>query len=343
MIKVKILNPSLFRNEPTFRPFAFIQQKLYTDYSIQFTDSDDYDYMFVGMHDFIDKKRPLQESIDYGLENLSKISGDYFLFEGSDSTSLMGGYEVFEQSNALYLFKNQMLPSQEAYKVPYAHNKWFWGSGSDLDLSYDIPDNLWSRIKFTGWNVGQLVPSYRDFQPMNKNKEIDICAIFKANHEPNSDHKSRNDLLYTTHRKGLWDVLQPLKSKYNMIYNRLPFNEYIENLANSKISFSPFGMGEICFRDFECMQYGTIMIKPNQDLVHTIPNIYEDGKTYIGCKYDWSDLEEKIDYILSNFSELNENINGEIRKRFVEGYDLNKLCLHWYNIFKNVDGVGVDG
>ena len=32
------------------------------------------------------------------LENISKITGDYFLFEGSDSTSLMGGYEVFNKS-----------------------------------------------------------------------------------------------------------------------------------------------------------------------------------------------------------------------------------------------------
>ena len=31
-------------------------------------------------------------------------------------------------------------------------------------------------------------------------------------------------------------------------------------------------------------------------------------KPYIGCKYDWSDLEEKVDYIMSNFKELNENI-----------------------------------
>ena len=108
MIKIKIQNPTLYRNEPTFRPFGFIQDKL-RDYSIEFTDSDDFDYMFIGMHDFIDKKKSLQESVDYGLENLSKITGDYFLFEGSDSTSLMGGFEVFEQSNATYLFKNQML------------------------------------------------------------------------------------------------------------------------------------------------------------------------------------------------------------------------------------------
>ena len=338
MIKVKILNPTLYRNEPTFRPFHFIQNML-RDYSIEITNSDDYDFLFVGMSDFIDKKRPLNESIEWGLENISKITGDYFLFEGSDSTSLMGGYEVFEQSDAIYLFKNQMLGTQQEYKVPYAHNKWFWGDGSDLDLSYDIPDDLWDRIKFTGWNVGQLVANYRQFQPINTNKEIDVCAIFRGNHDYNEDHSSRNDHFYTKHRKGLWDILEPMKSKYNMIYNRLPFEEYIRNLWNSKISFSPFGMGEICFRDFECMQYGTIMIKPNQDMVKTTPNIYEAGKTYIDVKYDWSDLEEKIDYILSNFDTLNLEINNEIRKRFIEGYDYNKLCLHWYNIFKNLNSV----
>ena len=338
MIKIKIQNPTVGRNEPTFRPFGIIQDIL-RDYSIQFTNSDDFDYLFIGMHDFIDKKKSLQESIDYGLENLSKITGDYFLFEGSDSTSLMGGYEVFEKSKATYLFKNQMLPSQDAYKVPYAHNKWFWGSGSDLDLSYDISDDMWKRIKFTGWNVGQLLPNYRNFQPIKQDKSIDVCAIFRGNHDYNEDHKSQNNHLYTEHRGGLWKVLEPLKSKYNMIYDRLPFEEYIKNLMDSKISFSPFGMGEICFRDFECMQYGTIMIKPNQDLVKTIPDIYEPGKTYIDVKYDWSDLEEKIDYILSNFDELNVEINENIRKKFMDGYDYRKLCLYWYDIFKNLSGV----
>ena len=29
-----------------------------------------------------------------------------------------------------------------------------------------------------------------------------------------------------------------------------------------------------------------------------------EDETYIPCKYDWSDLEEKVDYILGNFNEL---------------------------------------
>ena len=55
MIKIKILNPFQGRNEPSFRPLFFVKDML-RDYSIDITESNDYDYLFVGMHDFIDKK-----------------------------------------------------------------------------------------------------------------------------------------------------------------------------------------------------------------------------------------------------------------------------------------------
>ena len=73
MIKIKILNYNKGRNEPTFRPLILLRDMLYTDYSIELTLDDDYDYLFVGMHDFIDKTKPLQESIEWGLANLSEI------------------------------------------------------------------------------------------------------------------------------------------------------------------------------------------------------------------------------------------------------------------------------
>ena len=55
---------------------------------------------------------------------------------------------------------------------------------------------------------------------------------------------------------------------------------------------------------------GTIIIKPSHKKVDTIPNIMVDDETYIPCKYDWSDLEEKIDYIMTNFNELNSSETG---------------------------------
>ena len=338
MIKVKILNPREDRNEPTFRPLFFVEDML-KDYSIDITESDDYDFLFVGMHDFLNKKIPLNESIEYGLENLSKISGDYFLFDGSDSTSLMGAYEVFEQSDAIYLMKNQKFNTREEYKTPYAFNKYFWGDGSDLDLSYDISKENWDKIKFSGINLGYWVPNYHNIQPMCNNKNIDMCAIFQAKHDYSEDHKVRNDIFYTEHRNGLWDRLEPLKVKYNMLTERMPYQEYVQNLWRSKITLSPFGMGELCFRDFEAMQFGTIILKPDQFKVDSFPNMMIENETYIPCKYDWSDLEEKIDYILGNFDELNEKINNNIRKLFKEQYTYENLCMHWYNIFKNLNNI----
>jgi len=337
MIKVKILNPTIDRNRPTFSPLLRVKDML-LDYSIELTESDDFDYLFVGMNDFIDKKIPLKESIDWGLENISKITGDYFLFDGSDSTSLMGAYEVFEQSDAIYLLKNQKFHTREEYKTPYAFNKYFFGSGSDLDLSYDIPKDVWNRIKFTHINLGYW-NDYSNLQPINKNKNIDMAAIFQENHRYNEDHCIRNDLYYTNHRKGVWHKLKPLKKKYNMITQRMPFQEYIQKLWSSKISLSPFGMGEFCFRDLESMVVGTIILKPSHKKVDTLPNIMIDDETFISCKYDWSDLEEKIDYILSNFKEVNERINNNIRNMFLEKYTNENLCMYYYNIFKNLDGV----
>ena len=66
MIKIKIQNPTLNWNEPTFRSLFFIKEML-KDYSIDITESDDYDFLFVGMNDFLNKKKSLRSSIDYGL------------------------------------------------------------------------------------------------------------------------------------------------------------------------------------------------------------------------------------------------------------------------------------
>ena len=136
MIKIKIKDPFMGKNRISFHGF-YMMKELFRDYSIDITNSDDYDYALVGQASIIDKKKSLEESIEKGLEFVSKITGDYFLFDGSDSTSLMGAYEVLDESKAIYLFKNQLL-NREEYKKPTTLNKWFFGTGSDLDLSYNI-------------------------------------------------------------------------------------------------------------------------------------------------------------------------------------------------------------
>tara|TARA_R100001015_G_C4610476_1_gene165836 strand:+ start:75 stop:1109 length:1035 start_codon:yes stop_codon:yes gene_type:complete len=335
MIKIKLTNWNKGRNNHTFRPFLMYGLQ-FEQIGVRFVQDGSYDFEFIGMEDFLNKKIPLQDSIKFGIESLSTKNGDYFLFDGSDSTSIMAAYEVFEKSNAKYLFKTAKT-TQEQYAKPSAFNKWFFGPGSELDLSYNIPNDVYNRIKLTGWNFGHYNPDYLNFDNSNLERNIDVCAIYQGFHKENGDHGVRNDLMYTNHRTLAWKMLENSKG---IIYekDKRPFPEFADVMRRSKCTLSPYGMGELCFRDFEIIQYGSVMIKPDMSKVITHPNIYVPYETYIPCALDWSDLIEKIEWVKSNpkqCKEIVENAKQIVKK----AYKIENLLLYWYNILSNLDNV----
>ena len=341
MIKIKILNPLVGKNRISFAGFLMLRDML-RDYSIDITDSDDYDYAFFGADDILDKSISLEDSIEYGLENCSKITGDYFIFDGSDSTSLMGAYEVLEQSDAKFLFKNQLLKNREDYKKPTSFNKWFFKDGSDLDLGYDISEENWKKIKLSGWNLGyfrgdQFRPVTQQWHPPSPNKTIDLCAIFNADHPPSSDHFAENASYYTNHRRGAWDVIGT-NPGYSFVKDRLPFQEYITTLYQSKMSLSPFGQGEVCYRDFEIFEFGVVMIKPTMDIVNTTPNPYISDETYISVDLDWKELNDTVLKMLDNSDKLEYIVNNS-RQIYDKLYSADNFCMYWYEFFNNLNGV----
>ena len=328
MVKIKIHNPKEDRNEPTFRVMLAVQH-YFREIGIDFTSSNDYDFLFIGMNDFINKKWSIEESIDWGSENVERLgeNGDYFLFDGSDSTSIMGGVEVMRNTNPIYYIKNQFLDF-DLYNKPCSFGRWFWGEG-DNNQSYDLTEEDRSKMKLSGWNLGHLQGHlFEKDIPKVSSKSIDVCAIFQAEHRENYEHTFRNDIPYTEHRKGVWNTLD---KKFNSITDKLPYQEYIDKLRNSKVAISPFGMGEICFRDFEVMALKSILIKPDMKIVNTKPNIYIDGETYYSVKYDWSNLNEVIESV------LDENIDSV--QKYRELYDTKHYILHYYELLKNLNGV----
>ena len=56
-----------------------------------------------------------------------------------------------------------------------------------------------------------------------------------------------------------------------------------------------------CFRELEAISYGSIVIKPDMSHIETWPDIYRAYETYIPCKWDWSDLEEVVHKVLSDY------------------------------------------
>jgi len=334
MIKVKLTDSS---NMKCFSGLIHTKDLL-RDYSIDITDSDDYDYEFVHADEFVNLSLPLQESIDRGIDNLSKKSGDYFLFHGGDSTSIMGAYEVFIESEAKFLFKKQLL-SQDDYKNKTTINKWFFGNGSDLDKGYDISDDVYDRMKLTGYNVAHNWPHLQQMQVGNINRDVDVCAIYQGILDNgNMDHELRTDVLYTKHRKTAWDILDNLNDKYNVVKGQSTPQQFVEVMKRSKVGLSPFGMGELCYRDLELIQWGCLLVKPDMSKVITEPDFFKPMETYVPVKADWSDLNETIEKVLANFKDY-QYIIDNARNKVVEMYSYQNVCIYWYNFFANMSGV----
>jgi len=334
MIKIKLSDPDDIKSFSGL----IIPKEILSDYSIELTTSNDYDYEFISQKRFLDLSIPLQESIDKGLEYISKINGDYFLFSGADSTSLTGVYEVFSQSNAQYLFKKQIL-SQNDYKEKTTLNKWFFGNGSVLDKGYDIPDSIYNKIKLTGYNVAHNWPYLQQMHKGNLVRDIDVCAVYQGDPKREIyDHEVRSDLLYSNHRVGAWNKLSEIENKYNIVKGQSSPQQFVDIMKRSKIGLSPFGMGELCYRDLELIQWGCLLIKPDMSKVITAPDFFKPMETYVPVKPDWSNLNEVIQDILENFKNY-EHIIENSRKQVIEMYSYHNVCLHWYNFFSQLNNI----
>lgn len=81
---------------------------------------------------------------------------------------------------------------------------------------------------------------------------------------------------------------------------KLGKRKYLAEMKNTIVTLSPFGIGEICYRDFECFINGSLLFKPSMNHIQTWPNLYIDGETYVSHEWDFSDFNEKLLSILTN-------------------------------------------
>jgi len=77
---------------------------------------------------------------------------------------------------------------------------------------------------------------------------------------------------------------------------KLSLTDYNRELRNSKITFGSYGLGEICFRDFEAIINYSLLIKPDMDHLTTWPDVYQKNVTYVPLQWDGSDFIETIEY-----------------------------------------------
>ena len=328
-MKIRLFENEKHRNETTFRPFL-IAQELFGQVGINFTTENDCDLTFVAQASIANKKESLDDSVNQGLEALSKIDGEYIIIDGQDSTSLIGTYEIFKSSSALFFLKNSLLKDRGLYKKGWNLGRYYWGKG---DYSLKDLDKYSDKIFLSGCNwLNVIQPQWQPSVP----KEYDVSALFQyPQGKEVFEHGNPQHIHYDNHRKPCIDQIKKLSCNVAKLNNgeRLPQEEYYKRLFSSKIVVAPFGYGEMAPRDIESAIYGSILIKPDMSYIDSEPFIYEDGKTYIACKHDYSDLNKKIDYALSNYEALQPYLVDNIRKSFNINYHPLNLVKYIYNLF----------
>lgn len=139
-----------------------------------------------------------------------------------------------------------------------------------------------------GWNIGlddKIAALAETLQPpAPQEKDIDIGS--RAFVKPDAWIHPLRDPVVTQidAMAGRFRVLAPRE--------RASQEQYYEELRRARICVSPFGYGELCWRDFEAILSGCLLVKPDMGHARTFPDIFVPGRTYAPVHWDFSDLEQ---------------------------------------------------
>ncbi len=218
--------------------------------------------------------------------------------------------------------KGSVLKSKKDYQrllygsrffTDYYHNK--FGVHDDdpgePHLNYQPPDSELHKI-YISWNSALYNYSYcgRLWRKLNNHIPFLPKIYFKDWTSPKGNRPdllscrigtkySRNTVSFQRRQ-----VLNYLKGRVQEGTIRL--RHYLKELRNSRVALSPFGWGEICYRDFEIIICGATLLKPDCHHMETWPKLYIKDKTYIPFKWDFSDFHGIIESLLDREKELIE-------------------------------------
>ena len=264
-------------------------------------------------------------------------------FDNSDSTSttnfeLMPYVDVYLKKQIL---KDRSLYKKEFYGgrifTEYYNKKFKISDDQTIEKSFRLQNNYNKKLKL-GWNIGlgnvhisfsyiheiirKLFPTSnffkypKNFVSINSQKDIDFFFRGSVNYNLNTIkfHRQRfvENLNSILSKKKSTSIINKeiygKNSSLNFIKKAKGFlsdKDYKKIQDCSKVSFSPFGWGELGARDYESIISGSLLVKPSLNHMETWPDIFLPHETYLPFDWDFKNLEETI----------NKSLQPSIRKR----------------------------
>ncbi len=168
-----------------------------------------------------------------------------------------------------------------------------------------------------GWNIGlddkirTLRAAHRS-PPPTAEKDIDVVCRASV----------PTDTWLHSLRSTVIPQIDSLRNSYAVLTpdQHVTQDVYYQEMLRSRICFSPFGYGEICWRDFEAILCGCVLVKPDMSHVETVPNVFVPNETYVPVRWDYQDLADRLRVLLQQPEEC-ERIRNRARRVLQEYLD----------------------
>jgi hypothetical protein len=247
------------------------------------------------------------------IEKLKNNGQRVVLFDTNDPT----GSRCFGVTQYVDVhLKKQLLKNRDEYTIDRGDRSvmcWIPSQHTPSHIPYEAcrKEDL-CKLRL-GWNIGLV--DYRSF-PFHRfypfgtlnllNNLYKIPPLAKPGKErcllTSYRGTSRQDSRYSFQRVSVQDVLTKLVRTYPVACGgRVSKKEYMKELRQSQAIISPFGWGEICYRDFEAFLCGAVLIKPSMSHLETFPDYFVENETYVSVDWGIRDLESVLEKVWSNF------------------------------------------
>lgn len=253
------------------------------------------------------------------LERARSSAGKVVWFDTSDSTGVTH-FELMPYVD-LYL-KKQLLADLSGYEGPmyggrpfsdFYHREFGIEDSEPFQQHYPLEESYREKVDLS-WNMGLgelyhsfslrgkirrflpgVIPARLDAPSTPPEKERPLDVFMRA-----SANWSRESVVF--HRKELIRRIEELIREHDLSGSvsrepdetYLSLAEYRSRLQHSKVTFGPFGWGELNLREYEAFMFGALLLRPDLSHMRTWPDLFRDEETCVFYRWDFEDLEEKL-------------------------------------------------
>lgn len=153
-------------------------------------------------------------------------------------------------------------------------------------VDWQVPPALLDRLDLMPnfLTAPHLMPHFQGAPPSADGRDIDLHSRIACTGTP----------WYQAMRVHAAQVARDLPGITVTPPERIDHARFLDEMRHSKLCWSPFGYGELCWRDIEAFMTGAVLVKPDMSHLDSQPDLYRPHETYLPVRWDFADFEDVV-------------------------------------------------